>query len=215
MNDKEQKVETSTEAAIVGNTVLPAVVCSKKYQIIYADPAWSIQTTSQVPSGRPNSMPYRAMRMCDIFDLPIKDIADDNCVLFLWATAPLIPEAIYTMKAWGFEYKTIAFTWVKRNTKADSWFWGMGWWTRSNPEYCLLGMKGSPKREAKNIHSIIDTPIEAHSKKPDEVRDKIVLLCGDKPRIELFARQKHTGWDAWGNEIISDVNLETSANNGR
>ena len=73
------------------------------------------------------------------------------------ATAPLIPEAIYTMKAWGFEYKTIAFTWVKRNTKADSWFWGMGWWTSSNPEYCLLGMKGSPKREAKNIHSIIDT----------------------------------------------------------
>src|SRR5690606_14474161 len=99
-----------------GNAVLPAVVVSKKYNIIYADPAWSIQTTSQVPSGRPNSMPYRAMRMCDIFDLPVKDITADDCVLFLWATAPLIPEAIYTMKAWGFEYKTIAFTWVKRNT---------------------------------------------------------------------------------------------------
>jgi len=124
--------EVTTSSRNDGNTVLPAVVVSKKYNIIYADPAWSIQTTSQVPSGRPNSMPYRAMRMCDIFDLPVKDITADDCVLFLWATAPLIPEAIYTMKAWGFEYKTIAFTWVKRNTKADSWFWGMGWWTRSN-----------------------------------------------------------------------------------
>lgn len=144
-----QNVENIDVSPTFGNTVLPAVVGSQtKYQIIYADPAWSIQTTSQVPSGRPNSRPYVAMRMVDIYDLPVKDIADKDCVLLLWATAPLIPEALFTMKAWGFEYKTIAFTWVKRNKKADSWFWGMGWWTRSNPEYCLLGVKGDPKRAA-------------------------------------------------------------------
>ena len=212
----KQKDSKEAESKPELYTVLPAVVGIKtKYNIIYADPAWSIQTTSQVPSGRPNSRPYVAMRMCDIYGLPVSDIAADDCVLFLWATAPLLPEALYTMKAWGFEYKTIAFTWVKRNKNADSWFWGMGWWTRSNPEYCLLGMKGNPKRVAKNIHSIIDTKIEAHSKKPIEVMDKIISLCGDKPRVELFARQKVDGWDCWGNEVDGNVNLETSANNGR
>ena len=84
----------------------------------------------------------------------------------------------------------------------------MGWWTRSNPEYCLLGMKGSPKREAKNVHSIIDTPIESHSKKPDEVRQRIVELCGDLPRVELFARQITEGWDVWGNEVKSDIEIK-------
>lgn len=173
----------------------------KKYQIIYADPPWSIQATSQVPSGRPTARPYMAMRQCDIFNLPVSEISDMNCVLFIWATAPLLPEAIYTIKAWGFEYKTVGFTWVKRNRKSDSWFWGMGWWTRSNPEYCLIGTKGNPKRLVKNILSIIDTPIEEHSKKPDIVREKIIELCGDLSRIELFARQKALGWDAWGNEV--------------
>jgi len=174
---------------------------NKKYNIIYADPPWSIQTTAQVPSGRPSSRPYVAMRMCDIFDLPVQSISNENCVLFLWATAPLIPEALYTIKSWGFEYKTVGFTWVKKNRKSDTWFWGMGWWTRSNPEYCLLATKGSPKRKAKNIHSIIDSRIEAHSRKPIEVYEKIVTLCGDIPRIELFAREKTEGWDVWGNEV--------------
>jgi len=211
-------IDKSSIEVLNGNfakPMLPAVVgLSKKYNIIYADPAWSIQTTSQVPSGRPNSRPYVAMRMVDIYDLPVKDIADKDCVLLLWATAPLIPEALFTMKAWGFEYKTIAFTWVKRNKKADSWFWGMGWWTRSNPEYCLLGVKGDPKRVEKNIHSIIDTKIEGHSKKPEIMYEKIVALCGDLPRVELFARNTKDGWDCWGNEVESNVNLETSANNG-
>jgi N6-adenosine-specific RNA methylase IME4 len=147
------------------------------------------------------------MRMVDIYNLPVKDIADKDCVLLLWATAPLIPEALFTMRAWGFEYKTIAFTWVKRNKKTDSWFWGMGWWTRSNPEYCLLGVKGDPKRVEKNIHSIIDTKIEEHSKKPEIMYRKIVSLCGDLPRVELFAREKHDGWDVWGNEVESDIAL--------
>ena len=78
---------------------------------------------------------------------------------------------------------------------------GMGNWTRSNPELCLLAIKGKPKRISASVHSVIDTPIERHSKKPDIVRDKIVSLCGNLPRIELFARQKTEGWDVWGNEV--------------
>jgi N6-adenosine-specific RNA methylase IME4 len=174
---------------------------NKKYQIIYADPPWSISATAQIPSGRPTSRPYVAMRMIDIFDLPVSKIADDNCVLMLWATAPLLPEALYTIKAWGFEYKTIGFTWVKKNKKSDSWFWGMGWWTRSNPEYLLLATKGNPKRVAKNIHSVLDDRIGSHSEKPGRVRELIIKLCGDVPKIELFAREKTAGWDVWGNEV--------------
>lgn len=187
----------------------------KKYNIIYADPPWAIQTTSQVPSGRPNSIPYRAMRMCDIFDLPVKDIACDDCVLFLWCIPPLLPEAIYTIKSWGFEYKTIAFTWVKRNKKSDSWFWGMGWWTRSNSEFCLLATRGNPKRMNADVHSVVDTSVAEHSKKPDEVRERIVRLCGDIPRIELFARQRYDGWDAWGNELSDTIQHNLNIDGGK
>jgi len=180
-----------------------------KYNIIYADPPWSISTTAQIPSGRPNSRPYAAMRQIDIYDIDVKNLADTNCCLFLWATSPLLPEAIFTMKKWGFEFKCVAFTWIKKNKIADTNFWGMGWWTRSNPEFCLLGVKGSPKRIAKNIHSVVESIIQQHSKKPNEVRDKIVQLCGDKPRIELFARERYAGWDVWGNQVDSDIEISS------
>jgi len=181
----------------------------KKYQIIYADPPWSYQTFKQVPAGRPKTIPYKAMRMIDIYELSVKEITDKNCVLFLWATSALLPEALHTIKCWGFDFKCVAFNWVKRNKKSDSWFWGMGWWTRSNPEYCLLGIKGNPKRISAKVHSVIDTPIQQHSIKPQEVRNKIVELMGDLPRIELFARQKTEGWDVWGNEVESDITLSS------
>ena len=179
------------------------------YSIIYADPPWSYQTFKQVPAGRPNSQPYSAMRMVDIFELPVKDISNKDAVLFMWATSPLLPEALHCMKMWGFDFKCVAFTWVKRNKKSDGWFWGMGWWTRSNPEYCLLGVRGNPKRIAANVHSVIDEPVGEHSKKPDEVRNRIVELCGDLPRIELFARQRVAGWDVFGNEVEGSIRLPT------
>jgi N6-adenosine-specific RNA methylase IME4 len=103
--------------------------------------------------------------------------------------------------SWGFEYKTVAFTWVKKNKKSDSWFWGMGNWTRANAEVCLLATKGKPKRISAAVHSIISTPVRKHSQKPDEARDRIVQLLGDLPRIELFAREETAGWDVWGDEI--------------
>jgi len=118
----------------------------------------------------------------------------------MWATMPKLDECFEVISAWGFTYKTCAFTWVKKNKVSDSWFFGMGRWTRSNAELCLLATRGNPQRINAGISSVIDTPIEEHSKKPDVVRNKIVELCGDIPRIELFARDKKEGWDCWGNE---------------
>ncbi len=143
----------------------------------------------------------------DICSLPVADIAEDNCVLFLWVTFPNLQESLRVIKAWGFEYRTVAFVWVKRNKKAVNWFMGLGYWTRANAEICLLAVKGKPKRVSKSVRQIIDSPIEHHSKKPDETRERIVDLMGDLPRIELFARQKTDGWEVWGNEVESDIKL--------
>ena len=85
----------------------------------------------------------------------------------------------------------------------------MGHWTRANAEICLLAVRGHPKRQAKDVHQVIISHVEEHSKKPDEVRERIERLMGDVPRIELFARQKADGWDVWGNEVINDVELTT------
>jgi N6-adenosine-specific RNA methylase IME4 len=119
-----------------------------------------------------------------------------------------LKEGFEVIDAWGFTYKTCAFNWVKKNKKSDSWFWGLGHWTRANSEICLLATKGKPKRISKSVHQICDARIEQHSKKPDEIRDRIVELCGDLPRIELFARQPTLGWDVFGNEVISSISLD-------
>lgn len=133
--------------------------------------------------------------------MPVADIAASDSVLFLWVTFPQLPEALKLINAWGFQYKTIAFLWLKKNRKADSWFYGLGFWTRGNAEVCLLATRGHPKRQSASVHQFIVSPIEGHSKKPDETRDKIVSLMGDVPRVELFARQVTPGWDVWGNEV--------------
>ena len=137
--------------------------------------------------------------------LPVADLAAPDSALFLWATFPQLPEALRLIEAWGFRYKSVAFVWLKKNKKADSWFYGLGFWTRGNAEICLLATRGHPKRQAANIHQFIISPIEAHSKKPDEAREKIVALMGDLPRVELFARQSPPGWEVWGNEVKSTI----------
>ena len=182
---------------------------NKKYNIIYADPPWRFEYqskkrtegTSQDLNIRDPQKEYSCMSIQDIYDLPVQDIADDDCVLLLWVTYPLLQEGLQTIKEWGFTYKTCGFSWVKKNKIKDSFFWGLGRWTRSNNEICLLATKGQPKRLSKSVHQIIYEPIDRHSKKPDCVRDKIVELCGNLPRVELFARQKAEGWDVWGNEV--------------
>lgn len=132
--------------------------------------------------------------------LPVQQIADKDCTLFLWATSPLLPEAFEVMKAWGFKYKTVAFCWSKR-TKHGKYVSNLGRWTMGNIELCLLGVKGKPKRVARNVKQLVIAERTKHSKKPDEVRDRIVTLMGDLPRIELFAREKVNGWDCLGYDI--------------
>jgi len=145
------------------------------------------------------------MRLEDICALPVADIAEKDSALFLWATFPMLPEALRVVDAWGFKFKTVAFVWLKQNRKSEGWFYGMGFWTRANTEICLLATRGKPKRQDNGIHQFIISPVESHSKKPDEARDKIVRLMGPLPRVELFARQTSPGWDVWGNEVQSTI----------
>jgi len=173
----------------------------KKYNIIYADPPWSFKHYSDKGKGRAPDNYYKCQNLQDIKDLPIQNLADDNCVLFMWVTYPFLEKSFEVLKAWGFKYKTVGFTWVKKNKKADSLFWGMGYWTRSNAEICIIATKGKITRQSSSVHQIIETPIEEHSKKPDCTKDRIIKLVGDLPRIELFARNKTKGWDVWGNEV--------------
>ena len=190
----------------------------KKYNIIYADPAWHYKFGQS--SSRYIINKYKTMELADICALPVRDLTEDNAVLLMWATFPKLNWAMPVIEAWGFEYKTCAFVWVKTNRNyqvnqvsflpADNFdkFTGMGYYTRSNAEICLLGTKGNPlPRLCHDINQIVYEPIEEHSKKPNIIKKHIVDLFGNLPRIELFARQKTEGWDVWGNEVESDIRL--------
>ena len=149
------------------------------------------------------------MSVKDICGLKVEEITAKDCVLFLWATFPQIPEALRVIKAWGFQYKTVAFVWLKQNKSGKGWFFGLGFWTRGNAEICLLATKGKPHRNSNRVHQFLISPIRGHSQKPEEAREKIVELMGDLPRVELFAREKTEGWDAWGNEVESDIEISS------
>lgn len=173
----------------------------KKYKIIYADPPWQYRVYSKKGQGRSAENHYHTMNIKDIMALPVDKIADKDCILFLWITFPCLKEGIEVMERWGFKYKTCGFNWVKRNKKKNTYFIGLGFWTRSNSEVCLIGTKGQPKRVSKSVSQICDARIMEHSKKPAEIRERIVELCGELPRVELFARDKVKGWDSLGDEI--------------
>lgn len=203
--------------ALTNTPALP----DKKYNIIYADPPWSYKDKGCNGNALQH---YSLMKDEDICALPIKDIAADDCVLFMWATYPKLKEALDVIKAWGFTYKTIGFQWIKENKSGNGHFFGLGRWTRGNTEPCLIATKGDlfpvvlneeasapcliatkgkPKRISASVGQLIFSPLRAHSQKPDEVRDRIVELMGDLPRVELFARSAAEGWDCWGNEAPS------------
>ncbi len=175
----------------------------KKYQIIYADPPWSYRDKrdkhSRICGGA--SSHYETMDTQAIKALKVP--ADDNCMLFMWATFPNLQEALDVIKAWGFIYKTLGFSWIKTNKKNGKPFFGIGYYTKSNCEVCLIGVKGKPIKASNSVSSVIIAPKGEHSKKPDIVRNKIIEFCGNLSRIELFARQKTDGWDVWGSEIES------------
>jgi N6-adenosine-specific RNA methylase IME4 len=143
---------------------------------------------------------YRTMPLEEIKALPVSTIADDNCILFLWITMPLLQYGLDVIEAWSFQYKTCGFAWIK-TTKNNKLHFGMGHYTRGNAELCLIGTKGNFKRQNNSISQIVTSPVRQHSQKPVDIRRKIVTLCGDLPRIELFAREIVNGWDSWGDEI--------------
>lgn len=180
----------------------------KKYSIIYADPPWAYLWGKGKDGGHfAPEKHYPTLSTEEICAFDVKSIADKNCALFLWATMPTLPDAIRVMKEWGFKYKTCAFTWVKTRKDGQP-LSGMGSYTKANAELCLLGMRGHIKASDKTVPQILMHPRLGHSVKPPVIRERIVKLFGDLPRIELFARQKSQGWDCFGNEVDSDIELQ-------
>ena len=170
----------------------------KKFNIVYADPCWQYWEGGE----KNQSLHYPTMTIQEIKDLPIEKISDDNCILFIWVTYPILIEALEVIKCWGFKYSTCGFVWVKKNKVADSYFFGNGAWTRANTELCLIATKGSITRIDASISQIIDEKIMGHSEKPKCIRDLILRLVGNLPRIELFSRNNNKdGWFNWGNNI--------------
>jgi len=179
---------------------------NKKYRVIYADPPWYFKNFSEKGTGRNPVAHYDCMSIEDLSRLPIYKWAAKDCVLFLWVTDPILDQAIELIEDWGFKYKTVGFYWIKTNKKVDpekmskkSFFTGLGYWTRANPEQCLIATRGAPPRKAKNIPRLLISPRREHSRKPDEVYNLIKKLCNG-PYLELFARKTQKGWDSWGKE---------------
>lgn len=182
---------------------------NKKYSIIYADPPWSfyndsdsiVNCTTHVGVRRP---PYPCLGSETIKKIPVNTISDENSILFIWTTDYHLQKCLEVINAWGFKYKTVGFAWLKRTKNGNPVTFSGAYTCKSGIELCLLATKGKKAHKLvtqHNIKALVDAPREAHSKKPDVVRDRIVELCGDISRIELFARKKYSGWDCWGNEI--------------
>lgn len=190
---------------------------SAPFSIIMADPAWQYRDKAN-DGQRGASHKYDCMTLKEIIDLKpgIDRIAAPDCALFLWATGPMMREAFHVGFKWGFKFRTYAFVWIKTTRKSTvanletdpvKLFFGMGNWTRSNAEFCLLFTRGKMKRVDASVRQVILSPVRGHSQKPDETRDRIVKLMGDLPRVELFARNTTPGWDVWGNQVKSTIQL--------
>ena len=178
-----------------------------KYKVIYADPPWSYKnkktgrTNGNQPEGSGAHTKYPTMSLDEIKALPIKNISEKNSILFLWATVPLLPEAFEVMESWGYRYKTM-ITWHKIMSL------GMGYWFRGQTEHLLLGVKGNIKAFRQQVPNFYQSKALRHSEKPEYFRELIDKAIPESNRIELFARKKTEGWDVWGNEVESDINLE-------
>lgn len=184
-----------------------------KYDVIEIDPPWWYN--SRKTGGERNNKTkfgggamkhYPLMRDKELIEFKntIDNLSNDNCIMFMWATMPRLDFAIQLMSSWGFEYKTVAFTWVKIN-KNGSYRVNPGYYTASNIELVLIGIKGKNNglfKPAKTmINQIIAEEIREHSRKPDEVYNRINLMYPDKKKISIFAREERHGFDVWGNEV--------------
>lgn len=176
------------------------------FKAILADPPWRFEAWSGKGTARSADQHYDTMRLADMMALPVSALAASDCALFVWICWPMLPEALALIEAWGFGYKTCAFSWSKADVRQVNLFRddadaqvGMGYWTRANSEVCLLATRGKPKRINADVRQGIIEPRREHSRKPDCVHGRIERLV-DGPYLELFARQQRPGWIVWGNE---------------
>lgn len=181
-----------------------------KYAAILADPAWGFKNYSAKGEAKNPNQHYACMTVAEIAALPVKDLRADDCACFIWTTGPFLEATFSVAKAWGFSYSTTGFTWVKQGKDEDTYPIGTGYWTRANPEYCLLFTHGSPKRLAADVQELILAPRREHSRKPDEVHERIERLVGG-PYIELFGRRERPGWTVLGNEVDGEDLLHSIA----
>ncbi len=177
-----------------------SVPSPSRFSTVLLDPPWTYQDKA-LAGNRGAGCKYPLLTIEHLKQLDVPNILSPDAAVFMWATMPLLQEALDLYRAWGLTYKTCAFTWVKQTSLGKRWNWGMGRWTRANAELVLLGTQGHPKRVSAGVHSIVETPIEKHSKKPGIVHDRIVQLVGDVPRCELFARRESPGWVCTGLDL--------------
>ena len=173
---------------------------AKKYNVICADPPWRYDNSG--PQGGVEYQ-YSTLALPEIKALPVSEIAGDPCLLFIWVTFPMLREGLAVIEAWGFAYRTLGFSWIKLNKNDRQPFFGIGYYTKSNAEVCLLATRGAAHSLIgdNSVSSCILAPHGRHSAKPQEARYRIEKLVGDVPKIELFAREKIPGWDCWGDEV--------------
>ena len=185
------------------------------FKAILADPPWRWESWGKYRGQRAGLAPkgnrsadkhYDTAEATEIQRMPVAGLAAPDCVLFMWATWPMLPEALDTIAAWGFVYKTCGFDWMKADDRQADMFSdsvpvqvGMGYWTRANSEPCLLATRGKPKRLNADVRMGIIEPRREHSRKPDCVHGRIERLV-EGPYLELFARAQRPGWTVWGNQ---------------
>lgn len=169
-----------------------------RYRVILADPAWLFALRSPKGEGKAPQAHYRCMPLADIQALPVSQLAAPDCACIMWATAPMLPQALATLDAWGFTFKS-AGAWAKQSPTGASWAFGPGYIYRSAAEFWLLGTIGRPAQRSRSIRNLIVAPRREHSRKPDQMHADIEALF-DGPYVELFARSQRPGWDCWGNE---------------
>jgi N6-adenosine-specific RNA methylase IME4 len=175
----------------------------QKYGVIYADPPWHWETRSDKGRIKTPDVHYPCMTLEDMKQLPVSEWAADDCALFMWVIDAYLEMSFELVEAWGFKYKTVGFYWAKTTT-TGKWFFGQGYWTRGNPEQCLLATRGSPKRQSKGVPKLLVSNKGPHSAKPDEVRKRITKLVPG-PYLELFARTDAEGWDSVGYDVKQNI----------
>ena len=176
-----------------------------KYQVIYADPPWQYGSKQYQDGGRDFDKlesHYNVLNISDIKSLPVRNITSEDCALFIWVTDSHLKAGIEVIESWGFRYKTVAFVWLKIY-ESGKYCVNFAPWTLKSTELCLLGMKGAmgKYKTANNVRQLVKSIRTNHSKKPQEIRNRIITLFGNCQRIELFARDKIDGWDCWGDEV--------------